>query len=135
MLRAGLRPAIRVMTISLLAVLCLGGRASAAGDRSDRAADPMPPRVVAQSNQFELVGVAHGKTLTIYLDRFIDNEPVVGATVNVEAVGQTVPADPRANGIYKLNADWIEQVGRHAVAFAITSDQSNERLTGTLEVA
>src|SRR5436190_5092392 len=134
MLRAGLRRAIRVTTISLLGALCLGGAASAAGDRSDRAADPMPPRIVAQSNQFELVGVAHGKTLTIYLDRFIDNEPVVGATVNVEAAGQTVPADARPNGIYKLKADWVEQVGQHPVAFAIASDQGNERLAGTLEI-
>src|SRR2546423_1760268 len=49
MLRAGLRRATRVATISLLGALCFGGAASAAGDRSDRSADPMPPRIVAQS--------------------------------------------------------------------------------------
>jgi hypothetical protein len=132
--RAGLRHAIRVTTISLWGALCLSGAASAAGDRGDRVADPLPPRIVVQSSQFELVGVAHGKTLTLYLDRFIDNEPVAGATVNVEAAGQTVPAQARPNGIYKLNADWVEQVGHHPVAFAIASDQGNERLAGTLEV-
>src|SRR5258708_725922 len=131
--RAGLRHAIRVTTIPLLGALCLNGSASAAGDRSDRVADPLPPRIVAQSSQFELVGVAHGKTLTLYLDHFIDNEPVVGATVNVEAAGQTVPAQARPNGIYKLTADWVEQVGHHPVAFAIASDQGNERLAGTPE--
>ena len=132
--RAGLRHAIRVTTISLLGALCLNGSASAAGDRSDRVADPLPPRIVAQSSQFELVGVAHGKTLTIYLDRFIDNAPVTGAAVTIEAAGQSVAADARQNGIYKLNAEWVEQVGRHAVAFTIASDQGNERLAGTLEV-
>src|SRR5690348_8518468 len=134
MLRAGLRCGIRVATVSLWAALCLGAAATA-GDRADRAADPLPPRIVAQSSQFELVGVAHGKALTIYLDRFIDNAPVTGAAVIVEAAGQSVAADARQNGIYKLNADWVEQVGRHAVAFAIASDQGNERLAGTLEVA
>src|SRR5205814_10219024 len=87
MLRAGLRRGIRVATMSLLAALCLGAAATA-GDRTDRAADPLPPRIVAQSSQFEVVGVAHGKILTIYLDRFIDNATVTGAAVIVEAAGQ-----------------------------------------------
>jgi len=120
--------------ISLLGALWLGGAANAAGDRNDRAADPLPPRIAAQSSQFELVGVVHGKTLTIYLDRFIDNAPVVGAAVNVEAAGQSVAAGGGRSGIYKLNADWVEQVGRHPVAFTIASDQGNDRLAGTLEV-
>src|SRR5256885_14242511 len=130
MLRAGLRRAIRVTTISLLGALCLGGAASAAGDRSDRAADPMPPRIVAQSNQFELVGVAHGKTLTVYLDRFIDNEPVVGAIVNVEAAGQIVPAEVRPNGTYNPRADGAGRAASPPAPSPIPSPRANSRAPG-----
>jgi cobalt-zinc-cadmium efflux system membrane fusion protein len=134
MLRAGFRRGSRAMMMLLFGALCLGAGATAASDRSDRAVDLLPPRVVAQSSQFELVGVAHGKTLTIYLDRFIDNEPVVGAALNVEAAGQSVAAAGGRSGIYKLNADWVEQVGRYAIAFTIASNQGNDRLAGTLDV-
>src|SRR4029077_16176115 len=134
MLRAGFRRGSRAMMTLLFGALCIAGAANAASDRNDRAADPLPPRIAAQSSQFELVGVAHGKTLTIYLDRFIDNEPVVGAALNVEAAGQSVAAAGGRSGIYKLNADWVERVGRHAIALTITSDQGNDRLAGTLEV-
>jgi len=134
MLKAGFRRGSRAMMMLLFGALCLAAGANAASDRSDRAADLLPPRVVAQSGQFELVGVAHDKTLTIYLDRFTDNEPVVGAALNVEAAGQSVVAAGGRSGIYKVNADWVEQVGRHAIAFTIASDQGNDRLAGTLEV-
>jgi hypothetical protein len=38
----------------------------------------------AASASFELVAVARGDVLAIYLDRFATNEPVEGATINVE---------------------------------------------------
>ena len=42
------------------------------------------PRAEAASENFELVAVARGGTLTVYLDRRSSNEPVTGATVSVE---------------------------------------------------
>ena len=127
---------------SLIAGLCLGGAAGAVSERSVRVAKTAAlsgmspsPRVVAQSRDFELVGVAQGKLLTVFLDRFTDNQPVIGATIEVETGGHRVAAAAGRHGVYQLTADWVAQIGRHPVSFAITADQATERLSGTLEVA
>ena len=42
------------------------------------------PRGEADSGAFEIVAIVHGENLEIYLDRFATNEPVAGATIEVE---------------------------------------------------
>jgi hypothetical protein len=42
------------------------------------------PRVTAQSDAYELVGVLRGDRLGIYLDRFASNEPVTDARASDE---------------------------------------------------
>ena len=42
------------------------------------------PRGETDSSAFELVAIARGESLDIYLDRFATNEPVTGATIEVE---------------------------------------------------
>ena len=43
------------------------------------------PRGEADSNTFEIVAIVRGENLEIYLDRFATNEPVTGATLEVES--------------------------------------------------
>ncbi len=50
------------------------------------------PRAEAASEHFELVAVARGGELTIYLDRLRSNDPVTGATVTVETPAGSVDA-------------------------------------------
>jgi|HubBroStandDraft_6_1064221.scaffolds.fasta_scaffold52194_3 cobalt-zinc-cadmium efflux system membrane fusion protein len=117
---------------ALMVGLCLGAAAAATPEQFSGMSPS--PRIAAQSRDFELVGVAQGKLLTIYLDRFIDNEPVVGATIDVETDGRHLTAGAGRQGVYQLTADWVAQIGSHPVSFAIASDQATNRLTGTLEV-
>ena len=54
------------------------------------------PRLVADSESYELVAVLEGQRLVIYLDRFEDNSPVTDAnmivTINEEPVVAQAPA-------------------------------------------
>lgn len=52
------------------------------------AAAPVIPRFAAASELFEIVGTADGTQFALYLDRFADNAPVAGATLEV-SVGET----------------------------------------------
>lgn len=45
--------------------------------------DPVP-RFAASSERFELVGALDGRRLTLWLDRFSDNAPLTGATLELE---------------------------------------------------
>ena len=56
------------------------------------------PRGEADSGAFEIVAIVHGENLEIYLDRFATNEPVAGATVEVESPGGPVRAVAGADG-------------------------------------
>ena len=94
----------------------------------------LSPRLVARSDDFELVGVARGRTLSIYLDRFADNQPVIGAKLDVEVDGQTMSATAEPSGIYTLTADWVAQAGHHDVIVTIVAEQGADLLAGTLEV-
>ncbi len=55
------------------------------------AAAPAIPRFAAASELCEIVGTADGTQLALYLDRFADNAPVAGATLEV-SVGDAAVA-------------------------------------------
>jgi hypothetical protein len=129
-----------VVAVSLIVGLCLGEAprtASGHGDDVVGAAPPgvsLSPRLVARSGDFELVGVARGRTLRIYLDRFADNQPVLGAKLDIDVDGQTMSATAEPSGIYTVTANWVAQTGHHDVIFTIASDQGSDLLAGTLEI-
>jgi hypothetical protein len=124
-----------------LALGALPGLAATSGGRDgDAAAVPMAgkapgARVTAQGNSFELVGVAYGEGLTIYLDRLADNEPVVGAKLKVDwGDGKALDATPLGDGVYGVTGKWISRPGRYNLAFTLRTDQGADRLAGTLDI-
>ena len=135
-----------LVPLSLVVGLCLCGAPPPASGHEGHegpeanAVTPAPPgvslssRLVARSSDFELVGVARGSTLSIYLDRFADNQPVIGAKLDVEVDGQTMSATAEPSGIYTLTANWVAQAGHHDVIVTILSDQGSDLLAGTLEI-
>ena len=66
------------------------------------------PRGETDSSAFELVAIARGESLDIYLDRFATNEPVTGATIEVESPGGPVKAKEGADGTYRVSAPWLD---------------------------
>jgi membrane fusion protein, heavy metal efflux system len=130
--------------VSALAIVviatCLSVSAWAHGNVDEHAAEPTQVRatggrLVAQSDGFELVAVAQGKRLTIYLDRFVDNEPVSGAKLEIDrGDGKAIGAATAGDGVYTVTGDWVAQPGRHDLVFTVLTDQDSDLLAGTLEI-
>lgn len=91
------------------------------------------PRATAASGVFELVAVAEDGGLTIWLDRFETNEPVIGAAIEVET-----PAGPAsaiaAGDTYRLDAPWAAQPGVHELLFTVADGDAFDFLTGALTI-
>lgn len=94
------------------------------------------PRVAVHSDTYELVGVLRGAKLTLFLDRYAGNEPVVDARVlvTIGANGDVV-AMPAPDGTYVLSSDQLVGTGPLELVFAITHAQGDDLLIGTLERA
>ena len=91
------------------------------------------PRATAASPLFELVAVASGTGLVVYLDRFETNAPVIGAIVDVET--PTGPASAVQDGeVYLLKAPWAGKPGTYELLFTIAAGTDIDFLTATLTI-
>ncbi|KQT84142.1 HlyD family efflux transporter periplasmic adaptor subunit [Aurantimonas sp. Leaf443] len=128
----------RLVTAAVLAVLTLAVPVRAHEGHDHGAPPPAAtataaPRAEAQSALFELVAVARGTSLEIHLDRFETNEPVIGATIEVETPAG--PATATAEGeFYRLDAPWAAQAGSHDLIVTVTSGEEADFLTATLAI-
>jgi hypothetical protein len=104
------------------------------GDEKKAVALPAAPRAEATSDAFELVVVAQDGALTIYLDRFATNEPVLGATVAVETPSGPVDAKGANDGTYRLDAPWAKTEGRYDLIVTVTKDDVADVLPITLDL-
>jgi hypothetical protein len=93
------------------------------------------PRGEADSNAFELVAIARGENLEIYLDRFATNEPVTGATIEVESPNGPVKAAEGADGTYRLAAPWLAKDARADLIFTVTAGDATDILPLTIQTA
>jgi membrane fusion protein, heavy metal efflux system len=104
------------------------------GARATRESVSTVPRAEATSDAFELVAVAKGGELTIYLDRFTTNEPVPGASVTVETPQGSVEAKAASDGTYRLPAPWSSAPGHYDLIFTVAKDNIADVLTLTLDI-
>ncbi len=106
----------------------------------DHGAPPPPvsttiaPRADASSNDFELVAVARGDKLRLYLDRFRTNEPVNGATLEIDAAGATLQAAPDGDGAYVIAAPFLARPGSYDLAITVQAGDLVDVLTATLTI-
>lgn len=89
-------------------------------------------RFVARSKLFDMVTVAQGHEVTVYLDRADNNEPIAGAIVTIEGDGKKAIAIQAEPGAYIADADWIASAGVHAVTITVTAGEARQQFTGTL---
>jgi RND family efflux transporter MFP subunit len=93
------------------------------------------PRVTAQSDAYELVGVLRGDRLGIFLDRFASNEPVTDAKMAVTIGGdQEVPAEAAPDGTYTVTSPKFAGEGPLELIFAVTAPGGDDLLIGTLQL-
>jgi len=83
---------------------------------------------------FELVAIARGEALTLYLDRFATNEPVKDATIQADTPAGTAAAVPAPDGAYRLEAPWALRPGQHQVLFTVSADGTADVLPVTLKI-
>jgi hypothetical protein len=98
------------------------------------------PRVEAKSEQFELVARLVGGALTILIDRYETNEPVLGAKLDVESGPIKATAAFRAeSGDYAVTdaalVAALAQPGEHALVFTLVAGNESDLLDGTLVTA
>jgi hypothetical protein len=97
------------------------------------------PRVEAKSELFELVANLKPGELSILVDRYDSNEPVLGAQLEVESGSLKAVAAFRADkGDYVVtNAALLKALaapGEHALVFTLMAGKDSDLLDGTLLV-
>lgn len=113
---------------------------AAAHEGHDHGAPPPPitatiaPRAEASSADLEAVIVKAERGVTIYLDRFQTNEPVAGASIEINTTDGMFQAEHLDDGIYSVEAPELAGPGVHDLALFVTAGDLVDILTATLEI-
>lgn len=126
--------------VAVTAVLCGAMTPASAHEGHDHGEQPpisagALPRGEADSDTFEIVAIVRGENLEIYLDRFATNEPVTGATLEVESPNGPVKASADADGTYRVAAPWLAKSGRTELIFTVTAGDTTDILPLTIQSA
>ena len=97
------------------------------------------PRTEAATEAFELVATLHPDELSVLIDRFATNEPVLKARLWVESGGIKAEARFHADhGDYAVDdpklLDVLKKPGEHALVFTLLAGDENELLDALLRV-
>lgn len=131
---------VACVRFGLFAILLFWLSPAAAHEGHDHGAPPPPvsatiaPRADASSDEFELVAIARGDQLRVYLDRFRTNEPVSGAVVEIDAPGGTLRATADGDGVYVAPAPWLATPGSYDLAITVQIGALVDILTATLAI-
>ena len=127
--RAGVFAAL----FSLIPFASLSHEGHSHGDEAPPTTVITAPRATAASTLFELVAVADGTALKVYIDRFDTNEPVTGGTVSVETLAG--PATATVDGdFYLLEAPWVTEPGEYELLFTVEAGADIDFLTASLTI-
>lgn len=91
------------------------------------------PRVAAQSELYEVVGILKNERLTVYLDRFATNEPVTDAKLGV-AIGDrpAVDAEQTEDNTYIVPFHAMPEAQSVEVVFSISAGSGDDLLIGSI---
>jgi len=98
------------------------------------------PSFEARSEAFELMGRLQGGELSILINRFATNEPVLNAQVEVESGALKAPAKFHADmGDYAVDNEPMLKLlatsGEHSIVVTVLAGNDTDLLDGTLKVA
>ena len=133
--------AVRLVLLSACMIMSLQPVAARAHEGHDDAAPSAPgmtgpniPRVEAQSDLFEIVAVVQNGVMTLFLDRYATNEPVVDAKIDIEAGPLKGSAQAVPNGTYTFKHAALTQPSQLPVTFTITAGGDSDLLAGDLVI-
>ncbi len=91
------------------------------------------PRIAADSEQYEIVGILKNGRLTITIDDKTTNEPVTSAKLKVTVGdGEPVDAEPTSRGTYAVAFNQPGRTGSVDVVFNVTGDTNDDLLVGLI---
>lgn len=97
------------------------------------------PRIETFTESFELVGHLQDGELSVLIDRYETNEPVLNGKLEVEFNGMTAAAKFHADhGDYAFDDEnflkTLSKPGKHSLVFTLTAGDESDLLEGALEV-
>lgn len=124
--------------VGWLAMLVVAIGVHAHEGHDDTASPPISvggaPRVEASSDLFEVVGVVDRGTMTIFVDRYATNEPVIDAKIDIDAGTAKGMAQASRDGTYTFAHAALAQPGTLPVTFTVASGADTDLLTGELVI-
>ena len=130
-----------IVFIAFLLFLIVAFQPSWAGPGDDHGDAPATstgvsmPRFTAHSDLFEAVGVLSANELSITLDRYSTNDPVLKAKVELESGSFKAIAQFHADhGDYSLPSAAFKKPGTYAIVLTVTAGEQTDLLTGELVV-
>ncbi len=94
--------------------------------------EDVSPRAEARSDLFEMLAVADDGRLMIYLDKFIGNEPVAGADIEILADDEFELVAELAPGAYAV--PWDPEPGSYELTFIVLAGDIDDLLILTIEI-
>jgi hypothetical protein len=93
------------------------------------------PRFSAHSDLFEAVGVLNAAELSVLIDRYETNEPVLNAKVEIESGSfKSVAAFHSEHGDYSAPAQAFRKAGTYPITLTVMAGDQTDLLTGELVV-
>ncbi|WP_455282428.1 hypothetical protein [Cupriavidus necator] len=107
---------------------------------STGAAANAQPIIEANTEAFELVGTLAADELSVMVDRYVTNEPVLNGTLEVEFNGIKAQGKLHADlGDYSFTDEKLlkalRQPGNHALVFTLVAGNESDLIEGNLKVA
>ncbi len=98
------------------------------------------PRIETFTESYELVGHLQGDELSVLIDQYESNTPVLNATLHVEMEGLKAQAKFHDDqGDYAVADEKFLQAlrkpGKHQLIFTLTTDRDSDLLEGTITVS
>lgn len=138
---------MKYLNVLFLLLLVLTSKAIAHGDEDHSHGDTPAaqvqgrgqPRVETATESFELVGYLQGGELSVFVDRFETNEPVLDGQLEVELDGAQAAGKFRAErGDYVISDEHLVKAlakpDKHALVFTLAAGDESDLLEGVLEV-
>lgn len=113
--------------------LALAGPGHDHGPEATAVELPSSPRVVAETPDYELVGILQAGELRIYLDRRSDTSPVTDAKIELTIGDETRLAEPALDGTYLFRSPILKEHGDHEVIASVTHAGTTDLLVGVLK--
>lgn len=135
------RPTFHLLALAVAVLLLTGlGRAFGHAGHDHGDDSPAPPAAAsapvteAFSAAYELVILAQGERLILWLDDFATNAPVIDAVIDVSGDGGSVLATARRDGSYEAVAAWATTPGSYDLIVSVEAPGGADLLLATLVI-